>query len=160
MKQIINLSLLVLVTLTCLSCSKKTNCEMAATAEYLIVGNTGGFIMPTSKTSYFIVIDSTLKEDTSLTIGTVPAAYSGFNFNYLLPQSLYDSVGAGVLSSIPAELLTNNGAFIGTVRPDVGYTDLRVSISGASYNWKFSPDQSTSSIAVQTFVQKINKILN
>ena len=138
---------------------KNTTTHFAPTGDYLIVGATGGFIAPTSPSPYSLIADSSLREDTLLNSTNIPTAYSGFNFDYVLPQARYDTVAAGILSAIPSELLAENGASIGAYVPDVGYTDVRARIASVDYTWKFEGNQSGSSAGIQLFLQKLGKIM-
>ena len=151
---------LLLASLLCCACNKdKPAPRFSPTGDYLIVGQTGGFINPTAPTPYYLVADGALREDGTCNADNLPTTYSGFNFNNVLPQARYDSVAAGVLANIPPELLPQSGAGIGKLIPDVGYTDVRVRISGVLYNWHFLPDQSSSDTAVQKFVSAVCKIM-
>ena len=155
----LNLFALIAFTVLFFSCDKGKTTAGSSTADYIIVGHTGGFVSNVALTPYFLIKDTTLREDTSVRANTVPTSYGGFNFNYLLPHALYDSVAGGLLTAVPTELLSHNGGDYGSSMPDVGYTDVRAQIGGALYSWRFEYNQTTSSSDVQLFVQKLNKIL-
>ena len=162
MNLIIKTSIFAFCLLFFWSCSKKTGTTMSTTitGDYLIVGHTGGFVMGTTINPYYLVHDTTLSADTSLNATNIPATTSGFHFNYQYPRARFDTVGAGLIASIPTELLSKNGATIGQTFPDVGYTDVRASIGGTYYTWIFLAKQDSSSAAIQQFVKKLGKVMS
>ena len=152
MKKTVTLLLLAAVTLFAVSCNK-TSTKSAAIGDYMIVGHAGGFVAINSP--YFLLTGTGLSEDTmQYPYAQVPADLSGFHFTYRLPAARYDTVKA-VLTSIPGELLGKSGQDIGLICPDYGYDDVRASINGIVYKWKFECDQSASSAEVQAFVNKV-----
>ena len=160
MKHTLTLLAIAAFTICCFSCKKSESTSATPTTDYLIVGSTGGFVGPMALTRYYLVNDGKLKADTTLTVSTLPTSYSGFHFNYTLPQAQYDAFAADVLTTVPSELFGATGNSIGTGMPDVGYTDVRVQLSGHYYAWHFESDQSGSSAAVQAFVAKMKKIVS
>ena len=116
----------------------------------------GGFInKPT--TNFYRISNGLLTEDTSVRYGYPPTDVSQLNFNITLPATRYDSVKS-LLTSIPSDLLSKNNMHIGGIFPDLGYTDVWASINGVSYKWYFEGDQSTSSPAIQQFVNSLQVI--
>ncbi len=161
MNPIIKTSIFAFCVLFFWSCSKKTGTTTTTiTGDYLIVGHTGGFVMGTAINPYYLVHDTTLSADTSLNVTNIPTTTSGFHFNYHYPRARFDTVGAGLITSIPTELFSRNGASIGQMIPDVGYTDVRVSVGGNYYTWTFLPKQDSSSPAIQQFVIKLGKVMS
>src|SRR4051812_13287917 len=81
-----NLLLIVVFTLAAgfTSCRKKSTTTVTG-ADYLIAGQTGGFVMAGTQSPYYLVKDGTLKADTSLGGKPLPSGISGFNFNYSIP---------------------------------------------------------------------------
>lgn len=143
---------LLLLSLVTISCNKKSKSTL--TGNYMIIGHDGGFVAMNAP--YYMITTSGLKEDTTrYPYGQVPANTNGFNFNYNLPSARYDTV-KDLLNSIPPELLSKNNADIGSPCPDFGYEDVRASINGVLYKWKFECNQSSSSTEVQAFITRIN----
>jgi len=152
MKPATALIFLLLLSLVTISCKKKAKTTL--TGDYLVIGHDGGFV--NTNAPYYVITGSGLAEDTThYPYGQVPANNSGFNFNYNLPTARYDTV-KGLLNSIPSELLGRNNTDIGTACPDFGYEDVRASINGVLYQWKFECNQSASSAEVQAFINRIN----
>ena len=151
-----NTSLFFLVSLGVIllfSCTKGKKNSLQP-ADFMIIGHMGGFVPYTSP--FYKLTSSQLWEDTTKYDYThpLPADFANLNFNYQLSSSKFDSV-KDLLSSIPAELFGRNNTHIGGLFPDVGYTDVRASVNGVIYHWGFEADQSTSSTAIQQFVQRI-----
>jgi len=136
------------------SCTKK-NTHFDIKGDYLIAGRTGGFIEPSANATYYLVSNGALRADNSEAYRSIPTNANNFNFSVVLPASKYDSV-KDLITSIPAELFAKNNADIGLLVEDAGYFDVRVSINGVAYKWTFEADQTSSSPAVQQFVQRLN----
>ncbi len=152
MKKLIPALFLFIVAVAAYSCNKKS--DATPIGNYLIIGHEGGFVAFVS--NYYLLTNSGLSKDTShYDYGKAPSNLRDFRFNYHLPSAQFDTV-KGLLTAIPSELLGRNNADIGGYCPDYGYEDVRASINGVMYQWKFECDQSTSSAEVQEFVRKIN----
>ena len=154
MKTIKSLLLLSLLFITAFSCRKK-DAQYTVKGDYMVVGWTGGFVTPDTKATYYLITSSELRVDNSQIQSSIPTNVNGFNFSTSLPAAKYDAVKT-LLTTIPSELLTRNNASIGDLFPDAGYRDVRASIGGTLYTWKFEADQTKSSQAIQDFVKKIN----
>ncbi len=153
MKTIKSLLLLSLLFITAFSCRKK-DAQYTVKGDYMVVGWTGGFVAPDAKATYYLITTSELRVDNSQIQSSIPTNINGFNFNTVMPTAKYDAVKS-LLTTIPSELLSRNNASIGDVFPDAGYKDVRASINGTLYSWKFEADQTKSSQAIQDFVKRI-----
>lgn len=136
------------------SCKKNNTVSPPVAGDYLIVGQTGGFTSAEARATYYQIKNGELKADTSQSYHNVPADINKFNFNYLQSSTKYERV-KDLLTAIPAELLRKNNAKIGTYMVDAGYTDVRTSVNGVVYTWKFEADQKGSSAEVQTYVHRM-----
>ena len=152
MKTTLSVFLVLLASIAAISCNKKSQATL--TGNYLIIGHDGGFVAYVS--NYYLITKTGLSKDTThYDYGKVPTNFRDFKFNYQLPTAQYDTV-KDLLTSIPSELLSKNNTDIGGYCPDYGYDDIRASIDGVLYEWKFECDQSGSSAAVQEFFRKIH----
>ena len=120
----------------------------------MVVGWTGGFVSPDTKATYYLITTSELRVDNTQTQSSIPTDVNKFNFNTLVPTAKFEAVKS-LLTTIPSELLSRNNSSIGDMFPDAGYKDVRASIGGTLYTWKFEADQTRSSQAIQDFVKKI-----
>ena len=154
MKTMKSLLLLSLLLITVFSCRKK-DAQYTVKGDYMVVGWTGGFVSPDAKAAYYLITTSELRVDNSQIQSSIPADVNKFNFSTLMPAAKYDAVKT-LLTTIPSELLSKNNTSIGEMFPDAGYRDVRASVNGTFYNWKFEADQTKSSQAIQDFVKKIN----
>ncbi len=154
MKHILLLALAISTGFT--SCTHKA-AGYYVTADYLIIGQGGGFRPPLG--TYYYLSNSQLLADTSVNLGNPPSDINQFHFDNIMPLSKYASV-KNVLTSIPSEILGLNHKEIGIskVAVDGGYTVVRVSINGVRYDWIFHADQSSSSAEIQQFVEKVNVV--
>ena len=152
MKPILIFCLLLLLLAT--SCTHRGSSNTIS-GDYMIIGSAGGF---TSRAStYYRISGGQLWADTVVLSYHVPTNISDFHFNTLLPASKYATV-KNLLSQVPAELLSRNKQDIGNYIPDMGYTDVRTSVNGASYQWTFEGDQSGSSTAIQQFLDSVRVV--
>ena len=152
MKNTFLFALILLTGVTC--CKKPTAIAPSLKGDYLISGGRGGFVIPTYHATYFLINNGELREDTSEAYASIPDDVSNFKFNYLLPSASYNKVKY-LITTVPAELLSKNNQTIGSVIPDLGYTEVRARIGNVVYQWHFEGDQSASSAAVQAYVHRL-----
>ncbi len=149
-KSLLLVSLLAIIAFSC----RKKDTQYTVKGDYMVVGWTGGFVSPDTKATYYLITTSELRVDNTQTQSSIPTDVNKFNFNTLVPTAKFEAVKS-LLTTIPSELLSRNNSSIGDMFPDAGYKDVRASIGGTLYTWKFEADQTRSSQAIQDFVKKI-----
>lgn len=147
------------IALFAVGCKKDKNNSTPVTGDYLVAGRTGGFVVAGSKAHFYLLNNSTMRKDTTQIEGAIPTTINGFNFTILLSADNYTQA-AYLQSSIPIELFGRKNEHIGAMVPDQGYIYVMTRKDSVDYKWYLEGDQSSSSAAIQTFVQGIeNKIL-
>ena len=147
---------MLLLVVSAFSCKKKKD-SGPVTGDYVIVGSAGGFMAGGIPVPYYLITSTQLKKAEISNSLQPPTDITGFDFNTVLPDARFQEV-KGLKDEIPSELLSMNGADIGGPMPDVGYTDIRASVKGVVYRWKFENNLSASSLAVQNFVADAHKV--
>lgn len=149
------LSIFAVLLLAVTGCKHEKTTSVPVTGDYLAAGHTGGFVIAGSKATFYVLNNGEMRKDTTQLEGAIPTVITGFNFSVMLSAADY-SAAAYLQTSIPSELFSRNGEHIGIYNPDYGYTQVMTRTGGVEYKWYFEGDQSSSSAAVQTFLQGIN----
>jgi hypothetical protein len=149
------ISLLVLLLATGITSCQKGGEKKVVRGDYMIVGWTGGFAGYGVHNYYLISNGKLMKDVSKWTV--LPDSINQFDFSEVLSQSKYDSV-KDLPAAIPPELLGRNNADIGMYGPDMGFTDVRTTIGGVAYRWRFEANQDSSSAAIQQFVAKTKMV--
>lgn len=120
--------------------------------DRIIVGWGGGIA---AQARYYLIGNGQLRKDTVHTaLGMVPDSVEGFQFDVVMPDSMYRKV-ADLKQHIPAELLNHNNTTYGRTIPDGGYYEVRTMMGGKWYKWLFEMDQRKSSAAVKEFYGRL-----
>ncbi len=159
MKRLFSLALLAAIVLHFSSCDRKSKVySPTVTADYLIVGHTGAYVVPETKTLYYRITSDAMVADTTKDARMYPDKNTSFNFNYPYSQAKFDSLAKGILSIVPTELLSKNGASIGSMLPDGGYDFVKASIGSTIYTWQIEINQNTGSTTLQAFAARVRAI--
>ena len=153
MNALVKTFLFILLACSIVGCKKESATSTVA-GDYVIAGETGGFVPPNSRSTYYAISGTELKKDTTQPYAYIPTSVGQFRFTLLMPATSFAAV-ADVPRTIPAELLSKNNQHIGGIFPDAGYMVVFTSINGMNYAWYFEADQSASSAAIQQFVMKL-----
>ncbi|MES2704490.1 MAG: hypothetical protein V4649_17760 [Bacteroidota bacterium] len=146
-------TLCILLTLTTIACTKSQ--PDTVSADYVVVGRSGGMVPEDTKASYYIIRDGKVYMDSSLMMSNIPQEMNAFNFNCPMHDSIYKKA-LTIQNAIPRELLSMNGQSIGNVPFCDQQVDVRARINGVSYRWFFQVEQKGTGNAIQQYVNKLN----
>jgi hypothetical protein len=136
------------------SCTHKANKPL--TADYLIIGYTGGYAGNIFYADYLLITGTQCIKSSNPAGSRVPEDNSQFLFTKVQPAAKFDSV-KNLLHSIPSDLLIRRNASFGFDGNDISGYDVRASINGVLYTWGFGPTPYTVSAETQQFVSEIGK---
>ncbi len=149
MKHTLSILLLLAVLINGTSCARKESSH-PVTGDYMVIGMAGGFVAYPVLT-YYLINNGQLKMDSTVPYGAIPTDINKFNFNIQCSADKYQLV-SDLLNNIPSELLGMDNQSIGNVFPDAGFTDVRASVNGTVYRWRFQADLSGTTSTIQQFV--------
>ncbi len=154
MKHLFYVAVVALLSLT--ACTHEAT-TLKSSADYMIIGPGGGMRPPIA--TYYYLSPTQLLADTTVSLGAIPTALSGFSFYTTMPTAKFTAMG-NILNEIPASVLLLNHSEIGVSHTavDGGYTVVMTKIGSTLYDWKFHDDQSTSSTEIQAFVNKVRMV--